>query len=72
MLSVENICELSSDDKTIVVKNIYASIISIISLYGEVKIWEGINNGKLIINDTDKQCQLLDTQGVQINEIIRK
>ena len=72
LLSVENICELSSDDKTILVKNIYASIISIISLYGEVKIWERINNGKLIINDTDKQCQLLDTQGVQINEIIRK
>ena len=72
LLSVENISKLSSDDKTIVVKNIYASIISIISLYGEVKLWEGINDGKLTINSADKQCQLLDTQGVQINEIIRK
>lgn len=72
LLSVDDVSELSVDDKTIVVKNIYASIIVILSLYGEVKLWEDVINGNIFIKDADKQCHLLDTKGVQINEIIRK
>ena len=72
IFSFKNISDLTSDDKTVIIKNVYASVISILGLYGEVKLWEKVNNGKPVINDPDRQCQLLDTDGVQINEIIRK